>query len=221
MYSEDFVRAAIKEQGMLPLFYHDDTETCISLVNALYGAGVRCIEFTNRGPQAFQNFEALVKDRDSRMPGLLLGVGTIRTAEEANRFINAGADFLVSPIFDAGVCDAAYIAKVLWIPGCLTPTEIHVAQQAGCNLIKLFPGNLLKPSFVEAIKPLFRGIDFVVTGGVDTTEENISSWFKAGVAGVGMGSKMISKQVMEEKDWDSLKTETLKVMEIIKSVKKN
>ena len=216
MFSEEFVRTAIKQQRMLPLFYHDDIETCTGLANALYEAGVRCLEFTNRGAKALENFEAIVKERDSRMPGMLLGVGTIKTSEEANRFINAGADFLVSPVFDASVCDAAYIAKVLWIPGCMTPTEIHVAQQAGCNLVKLFPGNLLKPSFIEAIRPLFRNMDYVVTGGVDTTAENINSWFKAGAAGVGMGSKLITKEIMEQKNWELLKQETLKVMEILR-----
>ena len=216
MVSEEFVRAAIKEQRMLPLFYNDDKDTCTGLANALYEAGVRCLEFTNRGGKALENFEAMVKERDSNMPGMLLGVGTIKTAEDANRFMNVGADFLVSPVFDASVCDAAYIAKMLWIPGCMTPTEIHVAQQAGCNVIKLFPGNLLKPSFIEAIKPLFQNIDYVVTGGVDTSAENINSWFKAGASGVGMGSKLITKEIMQQKNWELLKQETLKVMEILR-----
>ena len=101
----------------------------------------------------------------------------------------------------------------------MTPTEIHVAEQAGCRMIKLFPGNLLGPSFVEAIKPLFPDLDFVITGGVDTTEENIKSWFKAGVCGVGMGSKLISKAVLETGDYEKLKTTTKDVLGIIKKIK--
>jgi 2-dehydro-3-deoxyphosphogluconate aldolase/(4S)-4-hydroxy-2-oxoglutarate aldolase len=154
------------------------------------------------------------------MKGLLLGIGTIKTADEAKAFIDAGADFLVSPVFDNGVCDVAYMNKLLWIPGCMTPTEIHVSQQAGCQLVKLFPGNVLGPGFVEAILPLFNKMSFVVTGGVDTTEESIRSWFKAGVAGVGLGSKLINKQVLEKGAYSELTQKTKEVLAIVSSVNK-
>ena len=153
------------------------------------------------------------------MKDLLLAVGTIKTAEQARQFIDAGADFLISPFFDAAVCDEAYLQKIVWIPGCTTPTEIHVAEQAGCTMIKLFPGNTMGPSFVEAIKPLFPGLDFVVTGGVDTTEENIKSWFKSGVCAVGMGSKLISKDVLEGGDFQKLEAVTKEVLQIIQKNK--
>jgi len=219
MQSENFIISKIKEQGILPLFYNDELDTSVAITKALYDAGLRCIEFTNRGPYAFQNFIGLVKLRDELLPGLLLGIGTIKSAEDATKFLDAGADFLVSPVFDSSICDVAYINKVPWIPGVMTPTEIHVAQQAGCNLMKLFPGNLLKPSFVEAIRPLFRGIDFVVTGGVDTTEESIKSWFKSGVAAVGMGSKLITKEMLDQKDFEGLKNKSIEIIHIIQSVR--
>lgn len=203
----------------MPLFYHADSNVCIKTTNALYEAGVRCIEFTNRGDRALQNFKQIVEQRDADMKDLLLALGTIKTDEEAKQFIDAGANLLISPVFDHAVCDEAYLQKIFWIPGCMTPTEIHVAEQAGCRMIKLFPGNLLGPSFVEAIKPLFPDLDFVVTGGVDTTEENIKSWFKAGVCGVGMGSKLISKAVLETGDYEKLKTTTKDVLGIIKKIK--
>ena len=130
----------VKQQGVLPLFYHPDTQVCLDTVAALYAAGIRVIEFTNRGAEAFTNFKALHAARLKAMPDLLLAVGTIRTAEQATRFIEAEADFLISPVFDADVADEAYLAKKLWIPGCMTPTEIHVAENAGCKIVKLFPG---------------------------------------------------------------------------------
>lgn len=219
MQTESFVSSQIKQQAMLPLFYDDNVDTCIAITKALYEAGIRCIEFTNRGVNAFSNFIELLKLRDE-LKGLLMGIGTIKSSEDANKFIDAGADFLISPIFESGIADVAYLNKILWIPGCMTPTEINAAQMAGCTMIKLFPGNLLKPSYVEAIMPLFSGLDFLVTGGVDTTRESIESWFNAGVSGVGMGSKLITKEVIKTGDFTRLTTQTKEVMAMVQSAKK-
>jgi 2-dehydro-3-deoxyphosphogluconate aldolase / (4S)-4-hydroxy-2-oxoglutarate aldolase len=220
MEREQDVINKIKQQALLPLYYHNDASVCINVLKALYESGIRSVEFTNRGTQAFENFKTLVNERDASMPGLLLGIGTIKTGDDATKFINSGADFLVSPVFDTSVCDVAYMNKILWIPGCMTPTEIHVAEQAGCRLIKLFPGNVLGPGYVEAILPLFKGLDFVVTGGVDLTEESIGAWFKSGVAAVGMGSKLISKTVLQNKTFDDLRKNTAAVMNIIATLNK-
>jgi 2-dehydro-3-deoxyphosphogluconate aldolase/(4S)-4-hydroxy-2-oxoglutarate aldolase len=219
MEQEEQLIQELKAIGLLPLFYHDNAETCLAVANTLYDAGVKCIEFTNRGEYALENFKQLVKLRDEKMKGLLIAIGTIKTGSEAQKFIDAGADFLISPIFDSGVCDTVYLNKTLWIPGCTTPTEIHVAQQAGCKLIKLFPGNVLGPGYVEAIMPLFSGIDFTITGGVEATEENISAWFKAGIKVVGMGSKLITKDILKNKDYVTLKSKTIEVISIIRKLK--
>ncbi|MGK2862238.1 MAG: bifunctional 4-hydroxy-2-oxoglutarate aldolase/2-dehydro-3-deoxy-phosphogluconate aldolase [Chitinophagaceae bacterium] len=218
MDREQQIKDLIKQQGFLPLFYHDDIETCIGVTRALYDAGVRFIEFTNRGPMALQNFKQLVQLRDKDWKDLILAVGTIKTAEHASQFIDAGADFLISPFFDHAVCDVAYLQKTGWIPGCMTPAEIQVAEQAGCSMIKLFPGNTMGPSFMEAIKPLFPKLDFVVTGGVDTSEENIRKWFEAGVCAVGMGSNLVSKLILDRKDFDSLHTSTKAAIATIKAI---
>jgi 2-dehydro-3-deoxyphosphogluconate aldolase/(4S)-4-hydroxy-2-oxoglutarate aldolase len=209
----------IKEQGLLPLFYHDDATVCISITRALYEAGLRCVEFTNRGTKALENFHLILKEREASMPELLLGAGTIKNKNEAISFIHAGADFLVSPVFDSGICDAAQTQKILWVPGCLTPTEINVAQQSGCSLIKLFPGNLLGPGYVKSIMPLFTGLDFIVTGGVEPTEENISAWFKSGVTGVGLGSKLITKNIIRNSDYNGLTAKTKELISIIRKLK--
>ena len=219
MEREDQLIQQVNDISLLPLYYHDDTGVCISVANALYDAGVKCIEFTNRGPNALSNFKELIRLREVRMKGLLLAVGTIKSGAEAQKFLDAGADFLISPVFDPGVCDTAYLNKTLWIPGCTTPTEIHVAQQAGCKMIKLFPGNMLGPGFVEAIMPLFSGIDFTITGGVEATEENLGAWFRAGVKVVGMGSKLITKDILKNGDYETLKTKTAEVLSIIKKIK--
>lgn len=219
MEREEQIIHQIKQQGLLPLFYHDDAKVCLDIVTALYDGGSRCVEFTNRGPQALKNFSGLVAERDRSMKDLILATGTIKTADAAKQFIDAGADLLISPFFDHAVCDESYLQKICWIPGCMTPSEIHVAEQAGCKMIKLFPGNTLQPGFIEAILPLFPGLDFVVTGGVDATADSMDAWFKAGVAGVGLGSKLISKELVQKKDFDGLKTRTKEIISIIQKIR--
>lgn len=219
MEKEQHIIQQLKQQAILPLFYHADKQVCIEVANALYSAGIRVIEFTNRGEAALENFKALVAARNENMNGLLLAVGTIRTAEQATKFINAGADFLISPVFDAAVCDIAYLNKIVWIPGCMTPTEVHVAENAGCKLVKLFPGNVLGPNFVSGIKELFPAMDFMPTGGVEVSKENINEWFKAGVCAVGLGSKLISKTILEQKDYTAITDLTKQALNIISTIK--
>lgn len=219
MEREQQIIMQLKQQGVLPLFYHSDQKTCLEVTKALYDAGIRIIEFTNRGEAALENFKALVAARNESMKDLLLATGTIRTAEQASKFIEAGADFLVSPVFDAAVCDIAYMNKVLWIPGCMTPTEIHIAENAGCRLVKLFPGNVLGPSFVSGIKELFPAMEFMPTGGVEVNKENISEWFNAGVCAVGLGSKLISKTILQNKDYTAITKLAKDVLIIIAAIK--
>jgi len=209
----------IKEKGLLPLFYHEDPNICVQLVGALYQAGVRTIEFTNRGQKAGENFKVLVKEKANSMPDLLLGVGTIKNSREAKSFIEYGADFLVSPYFDAEVNTVAGQYNILWIPGCMTPTEIHWAQVSGCPMIKIFPGNVLGTGYLDAIMPIFPGSTFIITGGVDTSEENIRGWFKSGASGVALGSRLITKEILFEGHYENLQVKTRFLIHLIQDIK--
>ena len=182
-------------------------------------AGVKAVEYTNRGEAALKNFKAMVAIRNTEMPELLMGVGTIKNVAQATDYINAGADFLVSPGYVAEVADYTHAKGLLYAPGCMTPTEIIAAENNGVKFIKLFPGNLLGPEFLSGIKDIFPKLLFMPTGGVDTTRENIEGWFKAGVCAVGMGSKLISKKLMEAKEYATIETETIKVLELIQTIK--
>lgn len=208
----------IKKQRLLPLFYHNNTDICLEVVKALYAAGITLIEFTNRGEAALNNFKLIAAERNNTMPNLLLAAGTIRTAAQANNFIEAGADFLVSPVFDQNIFNAAAAKNKLWIPGCMTPTEVHVAELAGCKLIKLFPGSLLLPAFVSSIKELFPDIDFMPTGGVEVEKTNLEVWFNAGVCAVGMGSKLISKQLLDNKDYSAIENNTRHALSLVQTL---
>ena len=209
MNKKESVQQLIIEQGILPLYYHESSDISITILKALYQAGIRAVEYTNRGANALHNFTLLLQIAKNEMPGMQLGIGTIKTIAAAEAFIDAGADFIICPIIDPAVGEVIQKAGLLWIPGCMTPTEILQAEKAGIRLVKLFPGNVLGPSFVHAIKGLFTAMQFMPTGGVDTSRENLHAWFSAGVCAVGMGSKLISPKTLQEENYSSI-TETVK-----------
>lgn len=215
MKAKEAVLDAILTQGMLPLFFYPDAGVSLDIIRTLYKAGVRVLEFTNRGDEALDTFTAISKAVKHEMSDMHLGIGTIKTEADAEAFISAGADFIVSPIIDAGVAKVAAKNSMLWIPGCMTPTEIHHAQQLDAALIKLFPANILGQAFVSSIRDLFRGQLFIPTGGVEIEADNISGWFRSGVCAVGMGSKLISKEVLDERLYDKLYADTIKALELI------
>lgn len=213
------VKDVIVEQGILPLYFNADETVSVDVLKAIYKAGIKAVEYTNRGETALHNFKKLAEVRNSEMPGLLLGVGTIKNLEQAESYMAAGADFLVSPGFVKEVAAYATRRQIFYAPGCMTPSEIIAAENAGIQFIKLFPGNLLGPEFLSSIKDIFPRLLFMPTGGVDITKENIQGWFKAGVCAVGMGSKLISKKLMEQKDYATIEKLTREVLATIQQVK--
>jgi 2-dehydro-3-deoxyphosphogluconate aldolase / (4S)-4-hydroxy-2-oxoglutarate aldolase len=220
MSNSQKVSQAIVQQGMLPLYFNADETVSIEILRAIYSAGVKAVEYTNRGEAALKNFAAMVAIRNAEMPDLLMGIGTIKNLQQAKDYMAIGADFLVSPGFVKEVAEYAVSNDFFYAPGCMTPTEIIAAENVGISFIKLFPGNMLGPEFLSGIKDIFPKLLFMPTGGVDTTKENIEGWFKAGVCAVGMGSKLISKKLMEAKDYATIQSETLAVLALIQTIKK-
>lgn len=209
----------IPEQGILPLYFTKDTEVSVSVLKALYNAGIRTVEYTNRGEAALQNFKKMKEICTTELKGMYLGVGTIKDGAMAQTFIDAGADYIISPGLVESVAEVADKNNMLWVPGCMTPSEIIRAETLGAKMVKLFPGNILGPAFLSAVKELFPNLLFMPTGGVDLDKENIAGWFKAGVCAVGMGSKLISKQLLEQKDYTKIQELTKQAMEIVKSIR--
>jgi len=213
------ILSLIQEQGILPLYFHKDKEVTINVLKALYNAGVKTVEYTNRGEAALANFKEMRKVVDAELKGMKLGIGTIKNGEMAQQFVDAGTDYLICPGLVESVAKVADKNNMLWVPGCMTPSEIIAAETLGAKFVKLFPGNILGPDFMSAIKELFPNLIFMPTGGVDTTKENISGWFKAGVKAVGMGSKLISKALLEAKDYATIESATKEVLATVKSIK--
>ncbi|WP_432712114.1 bifunctional 4-hydroxy-2-oxoglutarate aldolase/2-dehydro-3-deoxy-phosphogluconate aldolase [Pedobacter sp.] len=207
---------AITDQGLLPLFFYEDAQVSLDLIRTLYKSGIRVLEYTNRGKEAYENFKFLVKAVEAEMKDLHLGIGTIKNTEEAQAFIEAGAHFIVCPVVDPAVGKIVHDAGLLWIPGCFTPTEINTAHQLQAGIIKLFPANMLGPAYLSSIKELFPGQLFIPTGGVEIEQENMTKWFKSGVCAVGMGSKLISKSIMETKNYEELTVLTQKTIDMVK-----
>ncbi|MDJ0364240.1 bifunctional 4-hydroxy-2-oxoglutarate aldolase/2-dehydro-3-deoxy-phosphogluconate aldolase [Hymenobacter sp. H14-R3] len=188
--SSSEVIARTLQAPLVPVFYHADAAYAQAVVRACYAGGVRVFEFTNRGANAFEVFQELAQLVADGCPDLVLGIGTIYTAAEAERFIAAGAAFVVQPVTTADVAAACQRHGVAWLPGALTPNEIHAATQLGAQLVKIFPGNLVGPDYIKSLRGPMPTTKLMVTGGVEPTEASLTEWFGAGVNVVGIGSQL-------------------------------
>jgi 2-dehydro-3-deoxyphosphogluconate aldolase/(4S)-4-hydroxy-2-oxoglutarate aldolase len=184
---------AIADSGVLPLFSCDDVERSVRIVAALAEGGARAIEFTDRGPNARRVFAEMAAQVTAQPGSILLGAGSIRDPYAADWFIAAGARFIVGPAFDSDVATLCNLRRVPYLPGCATPTEIVTAEKSGVELVKVFPGDVLGPAFVRAIRGPLPETQLVVTGGVAATEASVHEWISAGAAALGFGSALVSK----------------------------
>ena len=195
---------AMSATGMVPVFYHSDIETAKNVVKACYLGGVKAFEFTNRGEFAHEVFGELSKFVAKECPGLILGIGSIVDAPTASLYIQLGANFIVGPLFNPDVAKVANRRLVPYAPGCGSVSEVGFAQEAGCDLCKIFPGDVLGPNFIKGIKAPMPWSMFIVTGGVKPEEANLKAWFDAGVTCVGMGSNLFPKEVIATKNWEKI-----------------
>lgn len=195
------VLSMIEKAPMVPVFYHKDVETAKKVVKACYEGGVRAFEFTNRGDFAHEVFKEVVKYASVECPEMAIGVGSIVDAGTASLYMQLGACFVVGPLFNPDVAKVCNRRQVPYIPGCGSVSEVGFAQEAGCEVCKIFPGDVLGPKFVKGLLAPMPWSKLMVTGGVEPTKENLDSWFKAGVCCVGMGSKLFPKDKIEAQDW--------------------
>ena len=186
---------------MAPVFYHKDIETAKAVVKACYDGGVRCFEFTNRGDFAHEVFAEVVKFAAKECPEMAVGVGSVVEPATAALYMQLGACFVVGPLFNPEVARVCNRRQVVYIPGCGTVSEVGAAQEAGCEVVKVFPGDVLGPKFVKGLLAPMPWTKIMVTGGVEPTEENLKGWFGAGAFAVGMGSKLFPKDRVAAADW--------------------
>lgn len=190
--------------GIVPVFYNSDVEVAKQVVKACYEGGIRAFEFTNRGDFAHEVFAEVVKFAAKECPEMAVGVGSVVDAPTAALYIQMGACFVVGPLFNPDVAKVCNRRLIPYTPGCGSITEVSMAQEAGCDLCKVFPGDVLGPKFVKGLMAPMPWSKIMVTGGVEPTVENLSSWFKAGAFAVGMGSCLFPKELMANKDWSAI-----------------
>jgi 2-dehydro-3-deoxyphosphogluconate aldolase/(4S)-4-hydroxy-2-oxoglutarate aldolase len=213
------VMAKIGETGMVPVFYHKDVEVACNVLKACYEGGVRAFEFTNRGDFAHEVFTEVIKYAAKECPEMAVGVGSVVDAPTASLYMQLGACFVVGPLFNPDVAKVCNRRNVPYVPGCGSVSEVGFAQEAGCFLCKIFPGDVLGPKLVKGLLAPMPWSKLMVTGGVEPTEDNLKAWYKAGVYCVGMGSKLFPKDKVEARDWNYVTEQCRNSLAIIKSVR--
>ena len=218
-YSRLHVASEMNRTGLVPLFYHQDLNVCIEVLKACYNGGARLLEFTHRGNFAHEIFSELNKYALKNLPGMILGVGSVTDGAAASHYMMLGAGFVVTPVLREDIAIVCNRRKVLWAPGCGSLSEIARAEELGAEIVKLFPGSQFGPSFVKAIKGPCPWTSIMPTGGVSTTEENLKGWFDAGVTCVGIGSELISKSILESKDYSRLEHDVRNTLMTIEKIR--
>lgn len=218
-YSKIQVLEAMMTTGMVPVFYNADIEVSKQVLKACYDGGVRAFEFTNRGDFAHEVFGELVKYANRELPGMVVGVGSIIDPATAALYLQLGANFVVGPLFNPEIAKVCNRRLVAYTPGCGSVSEVGFAQEVGCDLCKVFPGDVLGTAFVKGLKAPMPWSNLMVTGGVKPTRENLEGWFKAGVSCVGMGSNLFPKDVIAAKEWSKITELCRGAFDIIREVR--
>lgn len=191
----------ILKVGLIPVFHHDRIEVAKSVAKACFEGGAKVVEFTNRGDLAYTVFNELSRWCVLELPEAILGAGTIVDPATAALFINAGANFIVGPLFNPEVARICNRHRVLYIPGCQTPTEIFQAQEMGSDIVKLFPASVLTPGFIKAVLGPSPHTLLMASGGVKVDREDIMEWIRMGAAALNIGSDLIRRDLIEECDF--------------------
>ena len=204
---------------MVPVFYHKEVKVAQQVVKSCYEGGVRLFEFTNRGDFAHEVFAEVIRFSRAECPELALGVGSVIDAPTAALYLQLGADFVVGPMFNAEISRVCNRRSIPYIPGCGTVSEVSLAQETGCQICKIFPGDVLGPKFVKGLRAPMPWSKLMVTGGVEPTEENLSAWFRAGVFCVGMGSKLFPSSTIADSDWTGITDKCRETLAIIQKIR--
>jgi len=214
------VLTAMIDQGVIPVFYHPDVEVCAKVIQACANGGAKCIEFTNRGEFAAHVFFEAARHFAKADPSVIMGVGSVVDAPTAGIFIANGAKFVVGPLTNPDVAKLCNRRKIPYSPGCGSATEIGYAEELGCEIVKVFPGGSVGgPEFVKAMLGPCPWTRIMPTGGVDATEESLTQWFKAGVACVGIGSNLITKELLAAKDYAGVEKKVSETIALIRKIR--
>lgn len=218
-YNKLQVIQTMKETGIVPVFYNADVEISKNVLKACYEGGIRAFEFTNRGDFAQEVFAELVKFANKELPGMIMGIGSVVDPGTAAMYIQLGANFVVGPVFNPAIAPVCNRRLIPYCPGCCSVTEVSSAQEAGCDVCKVFPGDVLGPAFVKDLRGPMPWSQIMVTGGVKPEKSNLEGWFKAGATCVGMGSNLFPKDVIAAGEWSKITELCRGALAIVKEVR--
>ncbi len=220
-YSRMATLNAIYDIGLVVVFSNPDPEVTINVARACAKGGARLIEFTNRTEFAYQTFIELEKYCAKELPEVITGVGSIVDPETAALYINNGANFVVGPVLNKDVARVCNRRKIPYSPGCGSASEISQAEELGCEIVKMFPGEQVGgPGFVSALRGPCPWVSIMPTGGVEPTEESLSTWFKSGIVAAGIGSKLVTDSLLKEKNYEAITEKVKAALSIISRLKK-
>jgi 2-dehydro-3-deoxyphosphogluconate aldolase / (4S)-4-hydroxy-2-oxoglutarate aldolase len=208
------------ETGMVPVFYNPDINVAREVAGTCVAGGCRLLEFTNRGDHAWEVFTELDRYCSRELPELILGVGSVVDPGTAALYINCGANFVVGPLLNADVARACNRRKIPYSPGCGSASEISAAEELGCEIVKVFPGKEVGgPGFVKAVRGPCPWVSIMPTGGVESTETSLRAWFDAGVVCVGMGSNLVTKELLAASDYKGIAENVSRTLELIRIIR--
>lgn len=200
-----------KSHKIVPVFFHQDANVVINTIEASYKGGVRIFEFVNRGLNGLETFKTIIP-YFNKYEDLVIGVGTIYDSKTAAQFVEAGAQFIVSPGLVPELANYCVQNNIAYIPGIATITEATTAMHLGCEMIKIFPANVIGSAFAKAVKSVLPQLAIMPTGGINPTENGLSEWFNAGVNCVGMGSQLFDKLKINNGDFKGLELDIEKAV---------
>jgi len=208
------------ETGVIPVFYDSDVEVAKQVAAAVMAGGCPLLEFTNRGDHAWEVFSELERHCSRTLPGLILGVGSVVDPGTAALYINCGANFVVGPVLNPDVARACNRRKISYSPGCGSASEISQAEELGCEIVKVFPGaEVGGPAFVKAVKAPCPWVSIMPTGGVENSEASLRAWFQAGVTCVGMGSSLVTKDLLKAGDYEGIAASVRSTLELVRAIR--
>lgn len=214
------VLTAMVDQGVIPVFYHPDVETCVNVIQACADAGAKCIEFTNRGDFASHVFLEVARHFARADPSVIMGVGSVVDAPTAGIYIANGARFVVGPVLNADVARVCNRRMIPYSPGCGSASEISYAHELGCEIVKVFPGESVGgPAFVRNVLGPMPWTKIMPTGGVDPDEDSLRAWFGAGIVAAGMGGRLITQDLLEARDWKGIEARVRRTVDLIRAIR--